>query len=335
MKFLLKFIIVGITLFLVSFVTLYLFTSGDNVRDTVTTDGSLPSLEINKHTLYIENYGDTTKPMLVVLHGGPGYDSKYMETFKGLSDSFNVILYDQLGCGLSERVLPEKISISNQVENLYKILDHYNNDTVYLLGHSWGAILATAFTANYPDKINKLILIEPEYLTKETADIFFQATNYMRPKFSFPALSFLTKRWFRSLHINEPDKQASTDYLMGSYNTHVNSSWHPIRKGFCRQENKILEINRFGASASASLVTSIFDNKGNFKNEIFEDAKKYNNEVLILAGECNEINEGVIQQKHQEFFENATLKIIPDAGFFVHLDKPDETLTVTREFLNN
>lgn len=336
MKFLLKFILVGITLFLVSFVTLYLFTGGDYiVRDTVTSDSSLQSLEINEHKIHIESYGDTTMPMLVVLHGGPGYDSKYMETFKGLSDNFHVILYDQLGCGLSERVLPEEISIEKQIETLNEIIQYYNNDTAYLLGHSWGAMLATAFTANYTNKINKLILIEPEYLTKETSDIFFKATNYMRPKFSYQSLSFLIKHWFRSLHISEPDKQASTDYLMGSYNSHVNSSWHPIRGGFCIQEDKTLEINRFGATASASLVTSIFDNEGNFRNEIFENAKNYENEVLILAGECNKINGNAIQQRHQEFFKNATLKIIPNAGFFVHLDKPKETINITRKFLSH
>ena len=106
MKFILKFILGGITLFLLSFVTFYLFTSGEYfVRDTVTTDSSLKSEEINGNRLYIEDYGDINGPLLIVLHGGPGYDSKYMKLFKDLSDGFHVVLYDQLGCGLSERVI--------------------------------------------------------------------------------------------------------------------------------------------------------------------------------------------------------------------------------------
>lgn len=337
MKFLLKFILGGITLFLLSFVTLYLITSGEySVRETITSDSTLKSVEINERKLYLESYGDTAKKLLVVLHGGPGYDSKYMDVFKDLSDSFYVILYDQLGCGLSERVLPDETSINIQIDILNKLIQKYKNDTVYLLGHSWGAILATAYTAQHPNEINKLILIEPEYLTKETSDLFFENTNYMRPKFTFNSFSFLVKHWFRSLHINEPDNQASTDYLMGKYNSSITSPWHPLRNFFCPQNNqKPLEINRFGATASASLVVSVFDNEGNFKSEIFENAKNYDNEVLILAGGCNRIDNNTIQQKHTDIFKNAALEIIPDAGFFVHLDKPQKVLFTVRGFLLN
>ncbi|KAI6129813.1 Alpha/Beta hydrolase protein [Pisolithus croceorrhizus] len=87
-------------------------------------------------------YGDLKSGVLplVVLHGGPGVTREYVENVSQLAyhDGIPVVLYDQLGNGLSTH-LPET------------------------MGHtgfwtSWGGMLASVFAAQQPEGLNKLII---------------------------------------------------------------------------------------------------------------------------------------------------------------------------------
>src|SRR5262245_57729257 len=47
--------------------------------------------------------GSGTATPLLALHGGPGFPSDYLTPLTKLADERPVILYDQLGCGKSDR----------------------------------------------------------------------------------------------------------------------------------------------------------------------------------------------------------------------------------------
>jgi proline iminopeptidase len=47
--------------------------------------------------------GDGPGTPLLLLHGGPGFPSQYLEPLAALGDERPVIFYDQLGCGRSDR----------------------------------------------------------------------------------------------------------------------------------------------------------------------------------------------------------------------------------------
>lgn len=47
--------------------------------------------------------GSGASPPLVLVHGGPGFNSDYLDTLAALADERPVIFYDQLGGGKSDR----------------------------------------------------------------------------------------------------------------------------------------------------------------------------------------------------------------------------------------
>jgi len=86
---------------------------------------------------------------LIGLHGGPGLAHDYLLPLADLSDSRPVILYDQIGNARSTRFPDRPQSFWNIdlfIDELVNLLNHFGiQDEFYLLGHSWGGILATEF----------------------------------------------------------------------------------------------------------------------------------------------------------------------------------------------
>jgi proline iminopeptidase len=83
--------------------------------------------------------GSTTP--LLLLHGGPGLASDYLEPLETLAEQGRtVIRFDQLGCGRSDR--PRDLSfwtIQSCIKQIEAIRKKLKLDRIHLLGHSWGA----------------------------------------------------------------------------------------------------------------------------------------------------------------------------------------------------
>src|SRR5262252_8407662 len=84
--------------------------SNNLVPPTVAEDRALPASEMNGSRFHVETRGDPSKPVIVMLHGGPGGDYRSLlrlsDRFEGysLADDYFLVYWDQRGAGLSERV---------------------------------------------------------------------------------------------------------------------------------------------------------------------------------------------------------------------------------------
>lgn len=138
---------------------------GNLVPKTVEFDNSLPAVSINGTLLHAEAFGEPDSALLIVLHGGPGADYRSLLNCKAFATrGYRVVFYDQRGSGLSKRQPQNLYSLQLMYDDLSGIIQHYRtspNQKVFLLGHSWGAILATGYINKYPAAINGVILAEP------------------------------------------------------------------------------------------------------------------------------------------------------------------------------
>jgi proline iminopeptidase len=139
--------------------------AGFLVPKTVEQDLNLPSITINNAKLHAEAFGHPDSALLIVLHGGPGSDYCYLLKCKAFADyGFRVVFYDQRGSGLSQR-FPKKSYTSMNVlyDELKGVISYYRKSPtqkVFILGHSWGGILATGYINENPRDINGLIIGE-------------------------------------------------------------------------------------------------------------------------------------------------------------------------------
>jgi proline iminopeptidase len=101
---------------------------------------------------------------LLCLHGGPGVPSYYLNPLKALSDSRRIILYDQLGCGRSTRILDTGLmTVDHFVEELEILRKALKLKEFYLLGQSWGTMLALDYYLKYPSAVKGLIFCSPAH----------------------------------------------------------------------------------------------------------------------------------------------------------------------------
>jgi len=82
---------------------------------------------------------------VIVLHGGPGLDHTHMSPWLDpLGDEFRLLYVDERGQGRSERVDPETLTLDSFAEDVDLLADALGLDGFGLLGHSFGAIVATS-----------------------------------------------------------------------------------------------------------------------------------------------------------------------------------------------
>lgn len=139
---------------------------GNLVPKTVDQDPSLPSINANGTQLHSETFGNKDSAMIVILHGGPGSDYRYMLNCQEFANQgYRVVFYDQRGAGLSKRHSSDTYSIQIMIDDLDAVINYYKTSAtqkVFLLGHSWGAMLASIYVnAGNASKIDGLVLAEP------------------------------------------------------------------------------------------------------------------------------------------------------------------------------
>ena len=123
--------------------------------------------------VWTKRIGNNPKIKVLLLNGGPGATHEYFECFENFlpAEDIEFIYYDQLGCGNADN--PNDTSMWDlaryveEVEQVRKALK-LDNTNFYLLGHSWGGILAMEYSLKYQNNMKGLIISNmmascPEY----------------------------------------------------------------------------------------------------------------------------------------------------------------------------
>jgi len=116
-----------------------------------------------KFHIWTKKIGNNPKIKLLLLNGGPGATHEYFECMESFlpAEGIELIYYDQLGCGNSDNPkdtalwsLPRYVEEVEQVRQALKL----DSSNFYLLGHSWGGILAMEYAQKYQQHLKGLII---------------------------------------------------------------------------------------------------------------------------------------------------------------------------------
>lgn len=130
-------------------------------------NGGVQMVSINtpkgKFNIWTKRIGNNPKIKVLLLNGGPGATHEYFECMESFlpAEGIEFIYYDQLGCGNSDNPkdtsmwdLPRFVEEVEQVRQALKL----DKDNFYLLGHSWGGILAAQYALKYQKNLKGLII---------------------------------------------------------------------------------------------------------------------------------------------------------------------------------
>jgi proline iminopeptidase len=119
-------------------------------------------IQVDGGRVWYEIRGSGDAIPLLGLHGGPGFCHDYLEGLWDLADERPLILYDQLGCGNSERPEDRSLWIAERyVVELAQVRAALGLDRLHILGQSWGSMLLVDYMLTKPSGIASITLASP------------------------------------------------------------------------------------------------------------------------------------------------------------------------------
>lgn len=113
--------------------------------------------------VWTKRIGNNPKIKVLLLHGGPGLTHEYLESFESFlpAEGIEMYYYDQLGSKYSGQSADTSLwrldRFVEEVEQV-RIALGLNKDNFYLLGQSWGGILALQYSLKYQQHLKGLII---------------------------------------------------------------------------------------------------------------------------------------------------------------------------------
>jgi proline iminopeptidase len=121
--------------------------------DPEASTGAIADVEIHR-----ERLGEG--PPLVLVHGGPGIGHHYLR--QGMDElaaaGFELIYYDQRGCGETPIGDPDRVTFAGGIADLDRLRQELGLNEVNLVGHSFGAVVALLYAAEHPERTHSLLL---------------------------------------------------------------------------------------------------------------------------------------------------------------------------------
>ncbi len=136
-----------------------------------------------------DSFGEGQEHVLFV-HGGPGFPTRGRpRAMQLLAESYTVHLFDQRGCGRSSRpfdrapegslyqqlgAIESTLGLAEQVADIERIRRVLGSERITLVGHSFGALVAALYAAEFADRVSTLVLVSPAplHVMPNEADLF-------------------------------------------------------------------------------------------------------------------------------------------------------------------
>src|SRR6201996_6014052 len=122
-----------------------------------------PPCSSSNFKVWTKRVGNNPRIKLLLLHGGPGCTHEYFESFDSYLPAAGIeyYYYDQLGSYYSDQPehpdLWELPRFVDEVEQVRRALQ-LDQDNFFVLGHSWGGILALEYALTHQRHIKGLII---------------------------------------------------------------------------------------------------------------------------------------------------------------------------------
>jgi len=241
-------------------------------------------------------------PPVVLLHGLFGMLDNWFSFAKSFQEKFQFILVDQRNHGRSFHA--DEMDYNLMAADVLHLLDELDLKEAIIVGHSMGGKTAMQFALSYPDRTAKLAVLDiaPKEYRGDHDNIFAAMKALDLP--AHQSRSSLQKALVQQLD----DTATAAMLLKNIARSPEGFSWrfglHEIHDAYDRLR---------GAPSAAA---------------------PYSGPTLFVRGGKSPYIKDADAAAIVQLFPNAQIKIIPDAGHWVHVEAPDELRALLRDFLD-
>jgi proline iminopeptidase len=278
--------------------------------------GDAQAVRIGGFDLHYRSVGERgDKPPVVLLHGGPGMSSQtFKRGFDFLSDTYQVVYYDQRGSGNSQ-IKPDSsaYTIDQLVDELESLRrDVIRADQMVLVGHSAGGSLAQRYALKYTTHVHEMILVgalpanggysQPGVVIGGIVAMMYLASGQIPPADPEQA-----NAWFADL----------------SYRTSIPRLFDP------RHPELIQDFGYYSFAVGRDITRSTYG--GSYDEQL----RKLSARTLIVYGEGDhsEYTGEPVARQMQSLLPNSRLVSFAHSGHWPYLEEPERFQEVVRGFL--
>jgi proline iminopeptidase len=261
-----------------------------------------------------------TGPRLVCLPGGPGRASVYLEDLGGLSESRTLVRLDTRATGHSEVPPdPSTLRFDRLADDVEALRAHLGEESLDLLGHSAGCLVAQAYAAAHPGRVRSLVLVTPsDRLQGGSRDDVEQIRAGRSAEPWYPDAAEAAA----ALATAPPAQQqalvrATRPFFYGRWDGRTQAH----AAGADRQSSKRAELG-FGAGIEGVDVAGILAR-----------LRGLDVPVLVVGGEHDALTGVRSVGLVAETFPRAEQVVLPGAGHFPWVDEPAAFRAVVDDFL--
>ena len=263
-----------------------------------------------------------TGPVLVAHPGGPGFSSRYFGDLAGLGESFTLVLLNPRGSEGSDRPVDRSAyTTADYVSDLDELRAHLRLERMLLLGHSHGGVVAQAYAATHPERVERLVLAST--LARFAEEQHAAMAAGMASKEGEP--------WYADARAALEDEQEGR---FGSDAELAALAYREFPFYFARYgdvEAAYLDSLRGEVPVADALLL--------FNNEIFTtfdlrpELAKITAPTLVITGEDDFIT-GPVCAADLAAIPGATTVILPDCGHFIFVEARDRFRDEVTAFLS-
>jgi proline iminopeptidase len=259
--------------------------------------------------LYYRDVGEGQP--LVVIHGGPDFDHTYLlPDFDRLAARYRLVYYDQRGRGRSRgKVDLDEIHIDKYVEDLDGLRRHLGLESVAVVGHSWGGIVAMHYALRHPERTSHLVLMNTAPASH--ADLLLMREERLRRRAVHErALTAIMPGYARG------DPEAVAAYYRIDYGTTFRRA-EDLKRLKLEWSRKDIKSGR---AIEARLSQGLIWSEG---YTLLPALAGVRSPTLVVHGDFDfvpiECAEHIVQA-----IPGARLAVLPDSGHFSYIDAPDQ-----------
>ncbi len=248
--------------------------------------------------------GDAGKPLLI-LHGFLGMSDNWKTLGKKFAkEGFQAHLIDQRNHGRSFH--SDEFNYELLAEDLKKYCDHHALESISLIGHSMGGKTAMLFSMNYPELLEKLVIVD------------------IGPKF-YPTHHEQILAGLFAIEKETLTSRSDAEAIMKNYVPDFGTRQF-LLKNLYWQANKTLGL-RINLKVLIDTVEEI--------GEALSGNTTYKKETLFLKGDKSEYIQVGDETLIHQYYPKAIIQEVSNSGHWLHAENPKEFFEKTLVFLNS
>lgn len=303
---------------------------GALVPPTADQDPRLSQLDLNiaghRRAVHFETHGDPAQPVLLALHGSLS-DYRAFRPLRALADTHHVVLWDQRGSGLSERITADEYTWDSVVAEIDAMINRFSPDRpVTLVGHSFGAMFTALYLTRHPERVERAILIEPAPLT---GAVFGKTIDQIITIDLFSA-GLAQTFWQNAVLTGRSHEALDYKALLTLADGHT-ARYHcdpdaPVRWPVWRPGGYVEYIR--GVRMGAATVPP------DFRFDFQTGLSNFDGPVTLIAGTCSALGPDFQARYIAPAFNSARLVTLEDVGHRMLAEAPDRVVAAIRAALD-